>query len=102
LMNVNLRFDDANSVANDFRLLQNTPNPFTQETLIGFELPEDGFATLNVFDASGRLVKHVEGDFMKGYNSISISNEGLQPGLFYYQFVSELGTASKKMFFTGK
>ena len=41
LMDVQLRFEEGTEVVtNKFRLYQNTPNPFKQETLIGFELPE--------------------------------------------------------------
>jgi hypothetical protein len=96
LMDVQFRFDDA-AVANDFRLYQNTPNPFTQETVIGFDLPEASSATLSIFDASGRLLEKVEGDFTKGYNSISISSDNLSNGLLHYQLVTPTNSATKKM-----
>ena len=97
LMDIQLRFDVGESVTNEFRLYQNTPNPFKQETLIGFELPEATKGTLNVYDVSGRLAKKIEGDFAKGYNSISLSNEGLPRGLLYYQLVTPTHTVTRKM-----
>jgi len=38
-------------------LEQNIPNPFNPATTIAFELAADGEAKLEVFDASGRLVR---------------------------------------------
>ena len=38
-------------------LFQNTPNPFTPDTRIAFELPVAGRAELKVFDVSGRLIR---------------------------------------------
>ena len=97
LMDVQLRFEEGEVLTNDFRLYQNTPNPFKQETLIGFELPEASKATLNVYDVSGKLLKKVEGDFAKGYNSLSLTQEGLSSGLLYYQLLTPTHTATKKM-----
>ena len=97
LMDVELRFEEDEVITNEFRLYQNTPNPFNQETLIGFELPEATKATLNVYDVSGKLLKKVDGDFVKGYNSLSLTKEGLSSGLLYYQLVTPDYTATKKM-----
>ena len=97
LMNVQIRFSADYLVTSKLHLYQNTPNPFKQETLIGFELPEASNAKLRVFNASGKLLTQVEGDFAKGYNNISLSNDGLSPGLLYYQLVTPTATATKKM-----
>ena len=97
LMEVAFRFEEGDVLTNDFRLYQNTPNPFKQETLIGFELPEATKGTLNVYDVSGRLLKKVDGDFVKGYNSLSLTEDGLPKGLLYYQLVTPTHTATKKM-----
>ena len=98
LMDVELRFDEEGDiVTNEFRLYQNTPNPFKQETLIGFELPGASKGTLNVYDVSGKLLKTVKGDFVKGFNSISLTEDGLVKGLLFYQLVTPDYTATKKM-----
>ena len=39
------------------RLDQPFPNPFNPKTTVRFELPEAGFVTLGVYDASGRMVR---------------------------------------------
>ncbi|MFK7810479.1 MAG: cohesin domain-containing protein [Saprospiraceae bacterium] len=97
LMNVELRFGDVESIASELRLYQNTPNPFNQETVIGFDLPQDANVMLNIYDGSGKLVKQVEGNFAKGYNNVSLSKGELAPGLLHYQLVTPMGTATKKM-----
>ena len=68
-------------------LMQNFPNPVFGETVIGFELPESGEATIRVFTKTGRLIKVVEGDYYQGYNSVRLIREDLPkaPGILYYQ-----------------
>ena len=39
------------------KLLDNRPNPFRGTTLISYSLPASGYATLEVFDITGRLVE---------------------------------------------
>jgi hypothetical protein len=55
------------------------------------------FVTLKIFDAAGRQLKLVEGEFTKGYNNISLSNEDLTPGLLHYQLVTPTGSLTRKM-----
>lgn len=38
-------------------LLQNTPNPFSPDTRIAFDLPLAGRAELRIYDVSGRLIR---------------------------------------------
>lgn len=37
-------------------LYQNSPNPFNPSTTIGYELPHPGRITLEIFDATGRMI----------------------------------------------
>ncbi|MFY8012850.1 MAG: hypothetical protein ACOVRG_12790, partial [Saprospiraceae bacterium] len=59
---------DKNQEGQVYALYQNAPNPFTDETIIGFQLPVSERGTLEIKDASGRIVKVIEADFRKGYN----------------------------------
>jgi len=102
LMNVDLRFDEESVKANNFRLNQNTPNPFHQETSIGFELPEAGPATLSIYDATGILLLEVKGDYAKGFNTITVSSDRLTAGLLYYELVSGNHRRTKKMILNNK
>lgn len=102
LMQVLLKILDANGgtpAETGFELLQNFPNPFSEMTYIGFNLPKASTAQLRIFDLSGRLVYTHQGNFGKGYNEVSINRAkfGLNHGVFYYQLSSENFTATRKM-----
>jgi hypothetical protein len=82
-----------------FELYQNQPNPFINKTMIGFNLPEAGEATLRVFDDTGRLLHMEKGDFDKGYNVFYLDAAKLPGtgGVYFYQVESVDAFASRKM-----
>ncbi|MBK7476776.1 MAG: T9SS type A sorting domain-containing protein [Haliscomenobacter sp.] len=82
-----------------FALNQNVPNPFEGETLIGFNLPESGEATLTIQDIKGSTIWTYKGEFARGYNAIRIKDSDLQQGsgMFYYTLRTANHTATKKM-----
>jgi hypothetical protein len=83
---------------NSFALEQNQPNPFRNETVIGFTLPDAMPAHLSIFDVTGRLMKRVEGDFPQGYNQVTIDGDDLRSrGVLYYQLETRDYLATKKM-----
>lgn len=83
-----------------FHLYQNSPNPFKNETIIGFDLPNPGQATLQVVDSKGRLLKQVKGVFSEGYNEFKISSNPIfQSGIYYYTIVFGDQSLTKKMIF---
>ena len=61
-------------------------------------MPEAGFATLTVYDVSGRVLRVVEGEFAKGYNEVTLNrSEVAGTGVLYYQLDTENDSATKKM-----
>ncbi len=95
---IELQFVDADEINGSFALYQNIPNPFKNETVISFNLPEKTFATLSITDITGRVLKKVEGDFDKGYNEINISRSDLpQSGILFYELTTPENTAVKQM-----
>ncbi len=97
LMNVALDFN-AGATAAAFGLQQNTPNPFNGETVIGFNLPEAGLATLTVMDVQGKVLTSIEREGVKGYNQVTINARTLgATGVLYYQLESSDNIATKKM-----
>ena len=98
LMDVVLEFNNGEVVGSEFALYQNQPNPFKNETTIGFELPEASAATLTIYDVAGRTLKAVSGDFAKGYNQVTINRSDLNgAGVLYYQLDTRNDSATKKM-----
>ncbi len=98
-LNIGLNFNVDGEVQNaEFALYQNQPNPFKNETVIGFNLPESGKAKMKFFDVTGKLLKVVEDQFSEGYNEISITRADLPAaGVLYYQLETETNSATKKM-----
>jgi hypothetical protein len=94
---VSLNFTNG-LVETGFALYQNEPNPFREVTQVSFNLPEAMSATLTVYDVTGKVLKVVEGDYVKGHNRVSLKKADLQvTGVLYYQLDTEAFTATKKM-----
>ena len=93
--NINLEYRNS---AVSYALYQNEPNPFTEETVIGFDLPEAGTYTMTVYDVTGKelVVRTAEGT--AGYNTVKLSKKDLNvSGVLYYRLESGDYTATKKM-----
>jgi len=101
LMNLSFEYTQPDGEAeayNVFALYQNRPNPFKNETLITFSLPETTEASLKIFDLSGKVVKEMVRTFEKGYNELSINRSDLNAsGVLYYELSTSEHTALQKM-----
>ncbi len=98
LLEVALQFDDAPLSETAFVLYQNIPNPFQSETTIGFDLPTAQSATVRFFDAAGRQLHEINGEFAAGKNEITVSNQDLNArGLIWYQLSTATQTETMKM-----
>jgi hypothetical protein len=85
-------------VLGQFEVYQNRPNPFDGETRIAFNLPEPGEVTLQVFDASGKLLQRQTGNFDAGLQFFALLDAGSIPsGLCYYQVSTAREQAVRKM-----
>jgi hypothetical protein len=92
---VELRFVGSES---EFALYQNVPNPFEGRTVIGFNLPEAGAATMMIYDVTGKVMRVIEGEYAKGYNQIELMRTDVNAsGVVYYQLTSGEYSATKKM-----
>ncbi|MEL7423044.1 MAG: T9SS type A sorting domain-containing protein, partial [Bacteroidota bacterium] len=82
-----------------FELYQNSPNPFREGTLIGFNLPEDSKATLTISDASGQVLQIIRGEYAAGYNTINVTKSQLQgaSGVLSYTIQTSKHTATRQM-----
>ena len=82
----------------DFELSQNQPNPFSQTTVIKYQLPDNGQAQLNIFDMQGRKLKSIEESGQKGGNEWIVQRTDLPTGgVYYYQLKTPFGNVMKKM-----
>ena len=79
----------------DFNL-QNSPNPFRQQTVIHFNLPEKSKGQLTIYDLNGKSIQSISKTFQKGANQLIISDLN-QRGLLYYKLKTDFGTKTAKM-----
>jgi hypothetical protein len=85
-------------IPQQFRLLQNSPNPFNPSTSIQFSLPETMFVELTVFDVIGRLVKTLaKSEFTAGIHQVQFDASSLSSGIYLYRIQSGNQVIVKKM-----
>jgi hypothetical protein len=87
-LSIQLVFNSLGIKENNYKysLLQNVPNPFTQETVIPFTMSKEDLATLTVFDATGKIVSITQRTFAKGYNEVVFKTPNLSnAGVYYYR-----------------
>ena len=99
IVDIDFRMNNRPSnFANTFNLYQNIPNPFTASTVIGFDLPEELNAMLEVYDINGRLMISRSIDGKKGNNIIELrKSELINSGVLYYTLRAGTYLATKKM-----
>ncbi len=102
-LNGNYEYFNLNNEVNigipvNFTLLQNYPNPFNPSTNLEFGIPESGFASLKVYDASGKEVSTLLNEMMTpGYYSVNFKGSDLPSGIYFYSLVTKNFTETKKM-----
>ena len=81
-----------------FSLSQNYPNPFNPTTTISYQLPENSFVTLKVYDILGREVATLLNEYKPaGKYEVDFNAAALPSGVYFYQIKAGNYTAIKKM-----
>ena len=95
---VQLEVRDNPLDVNTNELLQNTPNPWSNETVIRFNLKSSQSANINIYDVTGKRVKAYSNTFSAGSNALSISREEIGGnGIYYYELITQDFKAVRKM-----
>jgi len=96
---INLVFEQAAGADGDaFALYQNSPNPFRDETVIAFRMPQEGWARLTVSDVNGRVLFTQESDFPAGLNQWQLNKAQLPlSGILYYTVETADDKATQRM-----
>jgi len=93
-----LAIDAVGILPTAYALFQNYPNPFNPITNINFDLKENGFVRLNVYNVLGQQVATlIDGTMDAGHHSISFDASKLASGLYIYKIEVNGFTALHKM-----
>ena len=90
--------DEENPTPRANRLFQNYPNPFNPVTTFRFALEKPSWATLEIYDALGRLVKTlVDEEMDEGEYTITFNARGLASGVYFYRMRAAEFEKTRKM-----
>jgi hypothetical protein len=89
--------DDSNLT---YALYQNEPNPFDNNTVIAFEIPQSQDVSLQIFDTNGKLAWVFDQYLEKGKHEITVSFEELKKtGIYYYTIETKDFVSTRKMIY---
>jgi hypothetical protein len=81
-----------------FELSQNYPNPFNPVTNIKFSIPKSSYATLRIYDITGKLIDtYLDSRVNAGYYNAEIDGTKLSSGVYFYTLTADGYTDTKKM-----
>jgi len=88
----------GNQTPTTYDLSQNYPNPFNPTTIINYQVPQNSFVTLKVYDILGREVATLVNDQKtQGRYSVNFDASRLASGVYIYQVRANDFVSSKKM-----
>ena len=81
-----------------FALLQNYPNPFNPTTTVGYQIPNQSYVTLKIFDVLGReVVVLVNEKKDAGRYSVQWNASAMPSGIYFYRIQTGQFTETKRM-----
>lgn len=84
--------------ANSLRIAQNMPNPFNDITYIRYELADNAYVTLDVYDITGKKVQGVDqGKQFAGNHIITFNGSNLEAGVYFYTLSAGETRVTKRM-----
>jgi hypothetical protein len=83
-------------------LYQNYPNPFNSTTLIKYELPNEDFVSIKLYDLLGREIYTLVNSYQKAgayVITLNVVDLGLSTGVYLYRFSTKNFSTTKKMIY---
>jgi hypothetical protein len=81
-----------------YRLYNNYPNPFNPSTNIKFDIPENSFVSLTVYDMLGKEIsKLIHENLIAGSYTINFNLSNLTSGIYIYRIKTGKFSETKKM-----
>lgn len=90
--------ESKDNIPSDFVLGQNYPNPFNPTTTIKYQLREDGFVTIKVFNVLGKeIATLVNREQSAGNQEVKFDGSKLASGIYFYRMQSGSFSQTKKL-----
>ena len=96
---------DVNMIPSTFALHQNYPNPFNPKTQIQFDIPEQGYVELAIYNLMGQKIRTLTSMQLKaGYHDIvwdgtNDFGDKVASGMYFYTLGSGTSLLTKKMLY---
>jgi hypothetical protein len=101
LLKLGMTFNSAETKFLDFVVDQNIPNPFKDETLIRFKIPQSTFVNFRITDLNGRTILFSNINLQAGWNKIKVDQSDLPgSGVYFYSIEFENQIQWKRMIVT--
>ncbi len=85
------------NIPEKFKLMQNYPNPFNSETTFEFNINENDFYKLEIFNIKGqKLDELLNNDLKEGSYKIKYETKNLSSGIYVYRLSTERTSLQKK------
>jgi hypothetical protein len=99
---------NGNEVPTEYRLGQNYPNPFNPSTTFSFELPEEAFVTIDIYDVMGRRLRTLldvykpAGYYHTVWDARDDEGREVSSGIYIYRFQAAAAGDRKPFTRSGK
>jgi len=88
---------EKDAIPTEYSLNQNYPNPFNPSTVIKYQLPENSFVTIKVYDVLGKEIARLVNETKQaGYHKIVFNSGNLVAGAYFYKIDAGKFTDTKK------
>ena len=94
---------DSNTILNSYRLYPAYPNPFNPETTIRYDLPEQTFVGITIYDVLGRKVRTIVNEQQDSgqrsiiWNAKDKNGQPVSAGIYLYQMQAGDFVQTKKL-----
>ena len=94
-----------NNILTEFKLNQNYPNPFNPVTSLSYDLPEDSFVSVIIYDILGNVIndlvksKQTSGFKFVQWNATDNQGQPVSTGVYFYSIEAGDFKQTKKMIF---
>lgn len=93
--------ENLSVLPSEYKLYDNYPNPFNPSTNIKFDLAEQAFTKLIIYDQLGREVETlISGELMPGTHEVRYEPKGISSGAYFYTLQTNRFSKTKKLLLT--